>query len=266
MPNIKIGCAGFSYDDWIGSFYPEYISKDRYLSYYSKYFNIVETNSTHYAIPKVSTLKKWVTAVPEKFKFSVKIWNQVTHIKDYGLGAQHLESFLSALNPLSEKIAYYLMQFPPSFKHTDDHRKYIKDLLAQFDPSIKVAVELRDNSWFDPEILRQLLNGTNHILGTVYLDKITPYYPEWQKNFYIRVIGDKSLTKFDRVQREITEIWSHLMNSMNKYKERTDIDDIFVIFNNHYSGFSPTDSNRLKNELNLPINDFSKRKSITDYF
>ena len=266
MPNIKIGCAGFSYDDWIDSFYPEHVSKDRFLSYYSKYFNVVEINSTHYAIPKESTVKKWASAVPDRFQFSVKIWNQVTHIKDYGLGAQNLEMFLSATKPLSEKIGYYLLQFPPSFKQTNDHQLYLKELIRKFDPNIKVAVELRDNSWFDPMILKPLLNGRNHILGTVYLNDIIPYYPDWQRSFYIRVIGDRTLTKFNKVQRELAEVWSHLMNFMNEYKENTNIVDILVIFNNHYSGFSPTDSNRLKQSLNLPIKDFTKRKSITDYF
>jgi uncharacterized protein YecE (DUF72 family) len=146
MPSIKIGCAGFSYDDWIGSFYPDHVSKDRFLSYYSKYFNIVEVNSSYYAIPKESTLKKWVSSVPQSFQFSVKVWNQVTHIKDYGRGAKNLERFLNATRSLSDKIANYLLQFPSSFKHTHDHQLYLKLLLSKFDSETKVAVELRDNS------------------------------------------------------------------------------------------------------------------------
>ncbi len=266
MPNIQIGTAGFSYDDWSGPFYPPNMKKERYLSHYAKYFTIIETNSTHYSIPRASTLKKWATSVPERFKFCIKVWNQVTHIKDYGLGIQNMQLFLNAMKPIQSKVACFLLQFPPSFKKTDDHSKYIREILNSIDSEIKIAVELRDNSWFDPSVLKPLLNGKNQILGTVYLNKILPYYPEWQESYYIRVIGDRSLTKFDKVQRENIETWTHLTEFVTKHTENTDIVDIFVIFNNHFSGFSPTDSNRFKQSLNLPFKDFSNRKSIIDFF
>jgi len=266
MPNIKIGCAGWAYDDWIGPFYPSYISKDRFLTHYSKYFDIVETNSTHYSVPKESILKKWAASVPEDFKFCVKIWNGITHIKDYGLGIQNLYSFFNTLNPINDMIAYYLFQFPPSFKKTDNHIDYIKEILKKIDTEKKIVIELRDNSWFDSSLLKELINGINHILGTVYLNDIIPLYPDWQKSYYIRVIGDRTLTKFDKVQREMSEIWAHLSNFLKKNENNTHIEDIFVIFNNHYSGFSPADSNRLKKILGLPIRDFNKKSNITDYF
>jgi uncharacterized protein YecE (DUF72 family) len=266
MANIQIGCAGFSYDDWIGSFYPPYTEKQKFLSYYARYFSVVEINSTHYMIPKTSLIKKWANSVPDSFKFCIKMWNQITHIKDYGLGMQNLHSFLKATELMSEKIAYYLLQFPPSFKNTDDHQKYIQQLLRTIGTTKKVAVELRDNSWFESNTLKSFLDGKNHILGTVYLNNVLPYFPDWQKNFYIRVIGDRSITRFHKVQRDIPEIWTDLTQFLANYKETTDLVDIFIIFNNHYSGFSPADSNRLKQFLGLPFKDFRKRKSITDYF
>jgi uncharacterized protein YecE (DUF72 family) len=266
MPNIQIGCAGFSYDDWVGSFYPPYVDKRDFLSHYAKYFSVVEINSTHYMIPKSSIVKKWANSVPGNFKFCIKIWNQVTHIKDYGLGVQNLQLFLEALQPIRDKVAYYLFQFPPFFKYSEDHQKYLQLLLRTIGSGVKVAVELRDNSWFESSILKSFLDGTNHILGTVYLNDVLPFYPDWQKNFYIRVIGDRSLTRFNEVQRDMPEIWTQLTEILTKYKEATDIVDIFVIFNNHYSGFSPADSNRLKLNLGLPFKDYTKRKSVTDYF
>jgi uncharacterized protein YecE (DUF72 family) len=266
MVDIQIGTAGWAYNDWVGSFYPDYISKDRFLAYYSKFFRIVETNSTHYTIPKSSTLKKWMSSVPESFKFSIKVWNQITHIKDYASGIKNLNLFLNAMDSLSGKIAYYLLQFPPTFKNSETNLNYVEELLSTISPEQKVAVEFRNNSWFDPSILKAVLNGKNHILGTVYLDNITPYYPEWQKNYYIRIIGDRSLTSFDKVQRSIPQIWNHLNDFIVTHIESTDIVEIFVIFNNHYSGFSPADSNKLKKSLNLPFKAFDKKKNITDFF
>ena len=266
MVDIQIGTAGWAYDDWKGPFYPDYISKNRYLTHYAKYFHMVETNSTHYHIPKSSTLKKWASSVPENFKFCIKAWNQITHIKDYGLAIQNLKIFFDAFQEISNKITYFLLQFPPSFRKTDNHILFLNEILKNIDPEKKVVVELRHNSWFDPIVLKPILNGKTQILGTVYLDDIIPYYPDSQKSYYIRVIGDRHLTKFHKVQRENPKIWEHLMEFMKKYREGTDIVDIFVIFNNHYTGFSPSDSNKLKQALNLPYKDYTKRKSITDFF
>ncbi|MBN2155807.1 MAG: DUF72 domain-containing protein [Candidatus Lokiarchaeota archaeon] len=266
MPTIKIGCAGWVYEDWIGPFYPDYVSKERFLTYYAKHFDIVEINSSHYNIPKEKTIKKWRESVPHDFRFCIKFWNQITHISDHRIGIQNLHIFLNAFQPLIEKIAYYLIQFPPSFRYDRDNFIYIHEILDKIDPDIKVSVELRHNTWFDLPNMKSLLNGKNQILGTIYLNDIIPYYPEWQKNYYIRVIGDRNLKKFDRVQRTIPEIWNDLTSFIKQNRENTKIDDIFVIFNNHYSGFSPADSNMLKSFLDLPIKDFKKKGTITDFF
>jgi uncharacterized protein YecE (DUF72 family) len=49
---ILVGCSGWSYDDWVGRFYPvELAKKGEWFSYYSEYFNTVEINSTFYRSP-----------------------------------------------------------------------------------------------------------------------------------------------------------------------------------------------------------------------
>lgn len=49
--NILVGCAGWSYKDWSGVFYPKSMQSSEYLSYYSKFFDFAEVNSTFYNIP-----------------------------------------------------------------------------------------------------------------------------------------------------------------------------------------------------------------------
>jgi uncharacterized protein YecE (DUF72 family) len=51
---LKIGCTGWSYDGWSGSFYPKRLPKSEWLQYYSKVFPITEINSTYYRIPDQS--------------------------------------------------------------------------------------------------------------------------------------------------------------------------------------------------------------------
>ncbi|MGB5287041.1 MAG: DUF72 domain-containing protein [Ignavibacteriaceae bacterium] len=60
MPKYYIGTAGWSYKDWVPSFYPKQqsgkfacrgstSSRLDWLQFYSHYFNCVEVNSTYYA-------------------------------------------------------------------------------------------------------------------------------------------------------------------------------------------------------------------------
>ena len=71
--NIFVGCAGWSYKDWSGVFYPKSIQSSEYFSYYSKFFNFAEVNSTFYNIPSENTIKSWNKKTPDNFRFSIKI-------------------------------------------------------------------------------------------------------------------------------------------------------------------------------------------------
>jgi uncharacterized protein YecE (DUF72 family) len=41
---ILVGCSGWSYDDWVGKFYPMELAKRKgdWFSYYAQFFNTVE--------------------------------------------------------------------------------------------------------------------------------------------------------------------------------------------------------------------------------
>src|SRR5579875_523078 len=48
---FRIGCSGWSYKDWVGSFYPKDLSPSDYLVFYSRVFDCVEIDSSFYRIP-----------------------------------------------------------------------------------------------------------------------------------------------------------------------------------------------------------------------
>jgi uncharacterized protein YecE (DUF72 family) len=60
---IYIGTSGWQYYHWKGKFYPENLSSEDFLKYYSKYFNTVEINTTFYHFTKKSTFEKWLTQI-----------------------------------------------------------------------------------------------------------------------------------------------------------------------------------------------------------
>ena len=59
---ILIGCSGWSYDDWVGRFYPMALAKKKgaWLAYYAKYFRTVEINSTFYRPPGELQVSSWI--------------------------------------------------------------------------------------------------------------------------------------------------------------------------------------------------------------
>jgi len=67
-----IGCSGWSYDGWKGSFYyPQDLDNRYWLSYYSQVFDFVEIDSTFYinSIAMVKVLKrviKYMTLIHTK--------------------------------------------------------------------------------------------------------------------------------------------------------------------------------------------------------
>ncbi len=86
-PKIYIGTAGWSYDDWVGSFYPFSQSKEfSWLKYYSRYFNMVEVNSTYYTYLASYVVNSWLRQIEaaDDFLFTIKLHKDFTHKRRYG--------------------------------------------------------------------------------------------------------------------------------------------------------------------------------------
>jgi len=265
MVKIKIGTAGWDYKDWVGPFYPKQLEKARYLPYFSKIFDIVEINSTFYNLPTESMVLNWKHRVPENFRFVVKVWQKITHnLNDPDLEL-YINQFFSIMTLLREKIEYFLLQFPPWFKYTENHIKKLNLLFKEIPSEFKIIIELRDNSWFNPVILSNFIDGKKIILGTTYKPGLMPYYLDNQISYYIRLIGDRELTIFNRIQREQKNSVSHLNKNIEELVKMPNIYEIFIIVNNHFAGFAPESVNELKKQWGLSYHKFSNQRSLVDF-
>jgi len=65
---ILVGCSGWSYDDWVGAFYPVELAnkKGAWFDYYAKYFSTVEINSTFYRPPGERQVNAWIKKGKDK--------------------------------------------------------------------------------------------------------------------------------------------------------------------------------------------------------
>ncbi|NOY88255.1 MAG: DUF72 domain-containing protein [FCB group bacterium] len=146
LSNIRVGTSGYSFNDWVGKFYPENIAKGKMLDFYAQYFHTVEINSTYYRIPHPVVFTNMLKKVPDNFDFMIKVPGSFTHRRT------NLEndaiSFVEAIKPVVEagKLAGVLAQFPYSFKFNKSTSDYIKTCHDYF-PSYPLFVEFRHNSW-----------------------------------------------------------------------------------------------------------------------
>jgi len=266
MARIYIGCAGWDYKDWIGPFYPKLLESHKRLGFYTKYFNIIEINTTFYSLPKFSIVQNWSDQVPEDFIFTVKVWQEITHkFKDANI-EDSISQFFYRLSPLKDKTLAYLLQFPPWFKYNEKHFHQLKYLIRELPNENKYIIELRDNSWFNEDLLYDILECSNVILGTTYMPGIKAYYLPRQNTYYIRLIGDRELTVFNRIQRDQKENLSNLVNEIKALKDFPNIQEIFIIVNNHFQGNAPESVNQLKKRLKLPLKEFNQQKNLSDFF
>lgn len=108
-----IGTSGFSYKEWVGTFYPRAITPQSMLPFYSQHFLTTEINNTFYRMPSESMLKKWNEQAKEGFRFAIKARKLIT--TTHGLTPPHdyLHTFLSRLEVLSNRIGAVLFLFPP---------------------------------------------------------------------------------------------------------------------------------------------------------
>jgi uncharacterized protein YecE (DUF72 family) len=259
---IHLGTAGWSYSDWKGGFYPPKLPPNQYLNYFANYFSFTEINSTFYAVPAEQTVKSWLTEVPDSFRFAIKIWQKITH----EIGAIDLSDriniFFRHISPLLPKISLFLLQFPPRFKYSEKHYSQLKILIGSLPNSYRYVLELRENSWFTPEIFSKLHSYPNFIIATSYLEGVEPVYPPDQSVYYFRLIGDRALEKFNQTQRDQKEIFDTVIKKIREFKQRPTLTDIFVIFNNHFRGFAPRDIIDFAKRFGLPSKQFTPQRSL----
>ena len=156
-PEIVLGTSGFSFDDWVGPFYPAGTRRAEMLERYAERFTAVEVNSTYYRIPPPSTMESLAARTPTNFEFVVKAHQEMTHEKP-APPPTAFEAFRECARPLvhAGKFRGVLLQFPWAFRPTQGARKRLDLLAAELDSLKPLFVEFRHASWLKDEVFRYL--------------------------------------------------------------------------------------------------------------
>jgi len=152
---ILVGTSGYSFDDWVGTFYERGIRKGDMLSFYVNHFPTVEVNSTYYRIPHPAVLHQMEKKTPPGFEFIIKANKSMTHGLD--AGKDTYSQFMEILEPIKEagKFSGVLAQFPWGFKNTPSARDHLKSLRENL-PEMPLFAEFRHVGWIKEEVFALL--------------------------------------------------------------------------------------------------------------
>jgi len=217
------------------------------LAEYGRVFSTVEVDSSYYATPAERTVEGWRRRSPEGFAFSLKTPSEVTHVRGFRDAEAPFAEFVDRVRLLGPKVGALLIQCPPDFDPNADNREALHRFMrTQLPRDIRVALELRDARWYDDSLFAlarecafavAVTEGVHSdlALAGAVVDELERDPPV---DFaYLRWLGDRSLTRFDRPVRDCTkslDVWERLIRSL-----RRGVRDIYGYVNNHYQGHSP---------------------------
>lgn len=112
---LSLGGPVWSCPAWVGSLYPAGARPPSFLGHYARVFNAVEGNSTFYAVPPVETFARWRAAVPEGFRFCLKVPRTITHDRMLVGAEAPWAEFLAASAALGDRLGPTMIQLSPAF-------------------------------------------------------------------------------------------------------------------------------------------------------
>jgi uncharacterized protein YecE (DUF72 family) len=221
-PAVSIGCSGYYYPQWKGTFYPRELKPAEWLAHYATVFNSVELNGTFYKSPTLASLQKYFHLTPANFSFSVKMNKYITHVLRLRECKQEVLDLCSFMEEgLKDKLSCILFQMPPSFQYSEENLRNILDNVPHRSSSV---VELRHISWWNAESTKAFKNASITFCNVDY--------PGLQTKFqltsdlcYLRLHGSPELFKTSYGDTALSEILDNLPLQAHSY---------FIYFNNTF--------------------------------
>ena len=236
MRPVRIGCSGWSYDDWRGAFYPEDLARRRWLERYAETFDTVEVNNTFYRLPEESSVAGWAEQTPEGFLFACKASRYLTHVKRLRETGDGVARFLAGLEPLRRagKLGPILWQLPGNFRRDDARLAAALEAL----PEGRHAFEFRHPSWFEEDVYRLLADaGVALVVGD---DPSRPFVER-------RIVTGWTYLRFHRGRRGRNGNYSdaELATWRRRIAAWRGRAEVFAYFNNDWEAFAPRNALKL---------------------
>jgi uncharacterized protein YecE (DUF72 family) len=248
---VRFGTAGWQYKDWEGIVYPvPKPPKFDQLRYISQLFDVVEINSSFYGPPVARTTSAWVRRVKENpdFRFTAKLWKRFTHERKTAWTTAEVDQVKEGFDVLMEanQLGAVLLQFPWSFRRTEENREWLGDVTRTFS-EYPLVIEVRHSTWLTPPFFQQLAEegiGFVNIDQPLYHDSIGPSAHVTSHVGYVRVHG-RNYKDWFRDKAPVEQRYNYLYKAeeLEPWAERTKeiaadpgTREVYVVTNNHYKG------------------------------
>jgi uncharacterized protein YecE (DUF72 family) len=207
------------------------------LPYYAERLSTTEINYTFRRIPSAKTIQAWWDATPERFKFSLKAPQKVTHFAKLQNCGDTLRYFCQVISDLEAKLGVVLFQLPPAFKKD---AALLASFLDEVPPGMRAAFEFRHASWFDEEIFA-LLNSKNIALCIAESADLSTPVVATADYGYLRLrredYTDADMTRWAEAIKEKGNVWP----------------DVFVYLKHEESGIGPKLATQLRELLSKTV-------------
>lgn len=245
MPKYRIGCSGFLYDSWKGTFYPENLPQKNWLSFYVEKFNSVELNVTFYRLLKKETFEKWHQETPPQFSFSLKGSRFITHLKKLKDVELPLSTFFNTITPLTGKLEVVLWQLPPNFRA---NLKNLVDFVKAIEAyPVRHVFEFRHKSWVNNRVFK-LLSASNIAACMADWPEFIAELPLAADFVYIRRHGMAGSYATNYTTEQLKKDAKRIKGYLKQGK------DVYIYFNNDALGYAPKNAMELQEilERSLP--------------
>jgi uncharacterized protein YecE (DUF72 family) len=261
MSDVRIGPAGWSYDDWKGRVYPDPVPRGfDPLAYLSRFFDFIEINSTFYRPAAAAMSQAWARRTPDAFVFAAKAWERFTHDRDPVPPAE-ARVFLDGLAPLRDagKLGAVLLQYPWFFQDSVVSRDRLRRAVDALRSLAPLVVELRHRSWLGAlDVLRGLELGFCNIDQPASGSALTGTRILTGPVGYIRLHGRNAKAWFSRTagrDEKYDYLYSpeELRGWVEAAESMSAADRLFIVTNNHFQGKAVVNALQLARALGRTV-------------
>ena len=233
------------------------------VRYLADYIDLIEINSTFYRPPSADVAKKWAARAQDLdgFRYSAKLYRRFTHDRDTAWKAAELKEAKAGLKVLNKAgvLDALLMQFPWSFRNTEENREWLGDLVDAFG-EFPLVVEVRHEGWNNAEFYESLAEsgvGFVNVDQPLFKKSIKPSALATSRIGYVRVHGRNYSDWFRKgAGRDARYDYLYKPAELKPWVERTEevaeergTEDVDVVFNNHYKAQAVVNAIQFKSML-----------------
>jgi uncharacterized protein YecE (DUF72 family) len=283
MAQLRIGTCSWKFPSWDGLVYsaPKGIN---YLEEYARHYDTVEIDQWFWSLfgadsvklPRPADVAAYRNAVPDNFRFTVKVPNSVTLTHPYRkaktdplvpnpsfLSPALFQTFLSLLDPLRDVLGPLMFQFEylnrQKMASQDHFQERFGAFVEQLPRSYEYALEIRNGNYLNRSYF-ELLNrkGVSPVfLQGYWMPPITDPYQKWRDLIVQQEVAVIRLHGPDRqgIEKRTGKQWNQIVapkdEELAAIAQMIDdlLDrgvDVYLNVNNHYEGSAPLTIERIR--------------------